>query len=178
MRPGEELLFVRPASGLVRAIGPRTVIFLALAPSLSVYFFSLSPPLLVRFPGISLPIVHALAGLILIMEGAIAAMLMICMPRSGGQYVVISRALGPMWGLMEGYRAVLQNAWSAGIGTYFAAIAIPGTITVMGKILKNPGLMQMGISMSKNIPLVVALGICLIIIIALVDFFGPGLLAR
>lgn len=174
----EELLFVRTTSGLVRAISPYTVIFIALAPSLSSYFLTTSPQLIISYPGVDLPFLFLLAGLILLIEGIGEFLLMVTMPRSGGDYVVLGRSLGPFFGVLEGWRATLQNPISLGFGNYMAAYTIPGFITLLGVVMKDSGLIALGSSLSVNQVFIVCMAIILAVIGALIDLLGPRIMSR
>ncbi|MEM3596791.1 MAG: APC family permease [Candidatus Bathyarchaeia archaeon] len=178
MSKDEELLFVRTTSGLVRVISPYTVIFLALAPSLSAYFLATSPQLIVSYPGVDLPLLFFLAGLILIIEGVGEFFLMVTMPRSGGDYVVLGRSLGPFFGVMEGWRATLQNPISLGFGNYTAAYTIPGFISLLGVVMKDSGMVALGSSLSTNQMFIVGMAILLAVIGALFDLLGPRIMSR
>jgi basic amino acid/polyamine antiporter, APA family len=93
-RAGEQDLFVRKATGLVRGWSVRDAFIYAAFSinliTLGLYIFSYGP----FIPGGSLLWAVALGGAYLVLQGVTYASLIAAMPRAGGDYVWISRVLG------------------------------------------------------------------------------------
>ena len=173
-----ELIFVRPASGLTRAIGPTGAIFMALTPSLGPFWWTYTAQLPVIYPGLNLPLTFALGGIFVFIIGFGDGLLMSAIPRSGGDYVIFSRCLGPFFGSLEAWRSIIQNPIAAAIGSYFAGASIGSTIMVAGALTKAESLISMGTSIVTNPWVVITLGIILMAVGAVVDYLGPGLLSK
>ena len=170
------LLFVRETSGLVRAISPWMAIWFALAPSLGSYFLVFAPMIPVLYPGTDLVITFALGGIFLFLEGIGTGLLMAAMPRSGGNYVVPGRALGPFFGCVEGFRSVIMNPVSLGIGCYIGGTSLSAALTLIGKVTHIESISALGATLGANKHLLVLVGLCFLIAAAIIDYLGPKIL--
>jgi amino acid transporter len=129
-------LFVRQTTGLVREAGLFDTVFfnwiaaggIGLALVYNVYWA------LNAFPGVNL-----IASTLIVVPFAICAVLVFALlaasiPRSGGDYVFVSRILHPVWGFIESWTGfisvVAYIAWVA----WFTAIAfIPAAVAVLAR---------------------------------------------
>lgn len=136
-------LFVRNASGLVREAGLTDTVFfnwvagggVGLALVYNVYWA------LNAFPGVDL----VAATLITIPFGlaavAVFALLAAAMPRSGGDYVFVSRILHPVWGFLSSWAGFISVVSYTGFVAWFTAVAfISGSAAVMGEGLGSDAL--------------------------------------
>jgi len=170
---GVPLLFVRETSGLVRAISPWLAIFLAITPSLGSYFLTFAPLLPVLYPGISLTLTFMIGGVFLFLEGIGTGLLMAAMPRSGGNYVVVGRTMGPIFGVMEGFRSVVMNPVSLGVGCYIGGTSLAAGFILIGKVAKNAALANLGAAIAASKVALVALGLLFLIVATIIDYLGP-----
>ena len=159
---GVPLLFVRETSGLVRAISPWLAIFLAITPSLGSYFLTFAPLLPVLYPGINLTLTFMLGGVFLFLEGIGTGLLMAAMPRSGGNYVVVGRTMGPIFGVMEGFRSVVMNPVSLGVGCYIGGTSLAAGFILIGNVTKNAALANLGAAIAASKVALVGLGLLLV----------------
>lgn len=171
------LLFVRKASGLSREIGPWSVLFFPLKASLNPWYFWFIAILPFIFPGVNPVISFGLAGIIVIIYGIVLAFQMVCMPRAGGNYIVIARGLHPLFGMMEGWRAVIWNPIANATCSFLAAGFLVTAINAIGVLTDSPGLVDTAVSLSST-EATVAIALILVFIGGAIDFFGAGTLKR
>ena len=142
-----EGVFLRKSTGLVReASAFDAMVFNAVfsAPVGATLawgvFFALS-----AFPGADLVTATLISFVINIPVILMMAMMASSMPRTGGDYVWVSRILSPPWATVSNFGA----AFSAMIGAtfwarYFAVFALGPVLATFGIIFKNPGLVAWG----------------------------------
>lgn len=144
--PGNEAgLFVRQATGLVREAGLVDTVFfnwvsggaVGLALVYNVYWA------LNAFPGVNLTLATLLVIPFAICAVLVFSLLAASMPRSGGDYVFVSRIVHPVWGFISSWTGfvsvVAYNAWVA----WFAAVAfVPAALGVMAEATGSQALLD------------------------------------
>jgi len=100
----ESGLYARKSTGLVRAAGKWSVLvynimFVSIG-LMTLFAISFIPAF---YPGSNIQLSFVLALIIVLPTSMVFAMLSVAMPRSGGDYVYVSRALGPAWGMMSNW---------------------------------------------------------------------------
>lgn len=98
----ESGLYARKSTGLVRAAGKWSVLvynilFVSIG-LMTLFAISLIPAF---YAGANIQLSFVLALVVVLPTSMVFAMLSVAMPRSGGDYVYVSRALGPAWGMMS-----------------------------------------------------------------------------
>lgn len=137
---GDSGLFVRQATGLVREAGFVDTVFynwvaggaVGLALVYNVYWA------LNAFSGVNLTTATLLVVPFAICAVLVFSLLAAAMPRSGGDYVFVSRVVHPVWGFISSWTGfvsvVAYNAWVA----WFAAVAfVPAGLGVMAQATGN-----------------------------------------
>jgi APA family basic amino acid/polyamine antiporter len=94
-------VFTRAATGLVREAGwfdalVYNVNFISIGLMVALMFLYMP-----SYGGVSLPLSLLFCALLALPTAATYGMLAAIMPRSGGDYVYVSRVLGPAWGMMS-----------------------------------------------------------------------------
>jgi len=138
------LLFVRKASGLSREIGPWSVLFFPLKASLNPWYFLFIATLPFIYPGVNPVISFVLAGILVIIYGLVLAFELVCMPRAGGNYLVIARGLHPVYGMLEGWRSVIWNPIANATCSFLAASSLADGVRAVGIYTHSPSLVSTG----------------------------------
>jgi len=121
-------VFVRDATGLVRALSPLDVFILGIVgitPGVNMTLFYLYIAYL--YPGANVPLAVLGAVPISLIFGAVYWLLSISMPRTGGDYVYGSRIVHPLWGFLPNWIYTFVNVtalgfYAATIGGSFLAV--------------------------------------------------------
>ncbi len=129
----EDKMFVRKASGLVRAwsvYDAALYVFMGLAVvPLAIYSFAMAP----FFPGAHLVPATIISALFVVSEVVLYALLIAIMPRAGGDYVWQSRIFGGWVGFVfpiVGW-VIVQWHWAPFLGANFNMMGITPLLTVL-----------------------------------------------
>ncbi|MEM1586643.1 MAG: APC family permease [Candidatus Bathyarchaeia archaeon] len=143
----ERKIYVRRASGLVRGIGPIS--------ALAICFGAIcigGGRFLPLIACISWPGLHAIGWLLLgfilcIFPAILYSQIGGSMPRSGGDYVFVSRVLHPIVGFMMSFVFMITLAFTLGGGTVTTAVyeGVGLCAWTLGLLYKNPAWIQWGI---------------------------------
>jgi len=162
-------VFVRRASGLRREWQSYDAFFynfLQINPAFNIYIpflFTLIPGL---FPGANIPLSWAMAVIILIPTMITYAMMSASMPRSGGEYVFISRLVHPSLGfsfVTLGF-TLANLVWITSVGQLMAQQGIGIPLYLLGRMFDQPGLAEAGawaVTGTGSLTIIVVLGIFL-----------------
>ena len=171
-------VFVREATGLVRELSTldATIINVAII-SIGIgitILYTWAPYL---YPGMSVSLAVILGGLVSLIGGIVYGTLSSAMPRSGGDYVFVSRALTPSMGMVSSwfnmFWGVQGVAACATFGSWFIAVYVG----MLGLMTKSSSLTQLGADISSpNGTFVISL--IIIIISGLLVMSGVKRLAR
>lgn len=130
---GDSKLFVRRSSGLVRAMSAgdaligNVLIFNLVIASVTLLLIPWT------FPGASLPLSIALSCIPAALLGTVYALFGVAMPRSGGDYVFISRTLHPALGFAANFSLALWNAIFIGVyANWVSTIGLSGAFASFG----------------------------------------------
>jgi APA family basic amino acid/polyamine antiporter len=115
-------VFVRKASGLIRTAGTWDVLayninFTSIG-LLLLFLFLLGPAF---YPGTSLPWATVICTLLILPLALTYGYLASAMPRSGGDYVYVSRVLGPAFGMMSNFNMTMWWFFYGGVPSAFLA---------------------------------------------------------
>jgi len=97
------------------------------------------------YPGANIQLTFVLALVIVLPTSMVFAMLSVAMPRSGGDYVYVSRALGPAWGMMSNWNQTVWWILYGGVpSAFFAYYGLTPLLRSLGVLTNNPGLITWG----------------------------------
>lgn len=166
-------IFVRRSSGLVREVYPKDSFIY------NVYFTAYFTALVFLYL-VALYVVPAEAlvpGLILStvlfsFQVLVYALMSTAMPRSGGDYVIISRALHPLLGFLSSWNWFVWLAfWFAFGGYTFSCVALSTMMLTLGLVTNNPSLVSLGEELANPIPSLIV-GTLVMIAFLLMTSFG------
>lgn len=142
---GEKRVFLREATGLVREMKGRDALFLNflnMSIGLGVAWVIFWGPGI--YPGANVPL-----GLLFAAIGSAFGMfcfatLTAAMPRSGGDYVFVSRTLHPSLGFMSNWMWVIWNVvWCGVLGTWVVTWGLRDTVGMLGVLGNDAGLLKL-----------------------------------
>lgn len=149
--PGSGGLYTRQSSGLVRDISPSSNVIL------NVSFVSVPLAVLVAtqapsaFPGASPFWVTVICAAVCIVPVLLYSLFMAVMPRSGGDYVFVSRTIHPWVGFASNFNII---AWYVLVIAYFAFLLTPSGIatclSTIGVATESATLLRWGTEMATS----------------------------
>ncbi|MCI4433884.1 MAG: APC family permease [Thermoplasmata archaeon] len=162
-------VFVRKSSGLVRPVGGWDTFFATFmlvtggVPIFLISLLYLAPGanwnlayLLMFIPSLSLASVYTLFG--------------ISMPRSGGDYVFVSRGLHPFLGFVNSFVLFFAFVFSIGVYAYMGAQYIVYAISTWAFIFNSSSLMDLASALSSSTALLISGTIIIVIFLLLLTF--------
>lgn len=174
----EEILFVRPASGLVRTITPALSWALAVPGNLMPYIWvtiALAP---VWYPGANWLIALAIGALGVLIYGLGLTLATVAIPRSGGYYVLMARCVHPLFGSFEPWRGLINNAIGLAGIAYLTGLTLPAGLVVIGKITGSTGLVAIGSAIGASVLAKAVLGFIVAGASITASYLGPRILVR
>lgn len=143
---GEGRIFARQATGFVREVSPLSSLVFNFIPSLPPLVLAISVFwTLGAFPGANLYIAYWLAFLIAAALAVAYGLLSSAMPRSGGDYVLVSRTLHPALGVASSICLTTSSLLSAAfIALATAIVAVGPALTVVGLVSDSSTLVEWG----------------------------------
>jgi basic amino acid/polyamine antiporter, APA family len=167
-------LFARQATGLVREGNSRSVLIYNInfvSIGLMLVFALIMIPAF--YPGANVEGTFIAAFAVVIPTSLIYAMLAAAMPRSGGDYVYVSRILGPSWGMMSSLNNTIWWILYGGVpSAFFAYYGLTPLLRSLGVLTSNATLIRYGNDLSTPTG---AFIVGALLIIVLVTIFAMGL---
>ena len=138
------VIFTRNASGLVRELSWWDVfIWVVATPAASaITFYAVSTA--VKYPGASMWLSFLIGFIMFFPIYALMGIISASMPRSGSQYVFVSRVLNPTLGYLGGWLFFIGYGIAIGVLGYIAMGIAGGAFAVAGNALKNTALISFG----------------------------------
>src|SRR5512138_1532084 len=143
-------VFSRKASGLTRVVSPWTALaYSFVAPNITQASFYLLWSVTL-FAGANMPYA-ILFMLSLLPFAAIYVYFSSSMPRSGGEYIYISRVLTPFLGFIASWTLTIVGLnWQGNNTNYVVNWGFGQTLVQFGLIGKNEGLLNLGLELAKT----------------------------
>ena len=169
---GEEgVIFVRKATGLVREVGWFTCMSMALCHTIGggINFFSVKA--IFANPNANVPLGYALGGIPVVCVAICLSLMGVAMPRTGGDYIYISRCLNPFIGFISNWMFWWCDALVYGLIAYLDIWFWGLSFWVFGNMAGIEWLMRVGETMQKGWACLVG-GIILDIIWYIIGLLG------
>jgi basic amino acid/polyamine antiporter, APA family len=167
-------IFARQATGLVREGNSSSVLIYNInfvSIGLMLVFALIMIPAF--YPGANVEGTFLSAFIVVIPTSLIYAMLAAAMPRSGGDYVYVSRVLGPSWGMMSSLNNTIWWILYGGVpSAFFAYYGLTPLLRSLGVLTNDATLIRYGNDLSTPTG---AFLVGAALIIVLVVIFAAGL---
>jgi APA family basic amino acid/polyamine antiporter len=169
MQPSE--VFARKASGLMRSVDVLGALAAASSIAAISWAFVWQPILAAAtFPGSDMGIAAIIALIFVIPQILLYSLMASALPRSGGDYVWVSRISGPAFAVGVYAIGFLNLIVNLVIQYYtFSVFYVPGLLYVMGDVGGNTGLVQFANALaSPAYPQTLALVVCTVLVVVFV----------
>src|ERR1700694_5679367 len=139
--------FARKATGLVRQAGALdlfiyNVNFINIAIGVAFMFLFIPAG---AYPGSNMYLAIVFTALAVVPTNLVYGILASTMPRSGGEYVYVSRTLGPMWGLAANWNYTIWSFFYIGVpAAFLGKYGISSLMRTIGVYTGQPNLVQVG----------------------------------
>ena len=135
-------VFTRASSGLVRQVKTRDVVFYGVS-QIALSYIVFVVLAWGAYPGASMPLAALIATVGGLAMGICYAMFATLYPRTGGEYVYLSRTLSPVVGFVVSFSFAFWEAFYAGVsGAFLSLYSISPFLAGLGLQLKNQGLLN------------------------------------
>jgi len=166
------IVFTRKASGLVREVS----IFTAMAIGLTHTIGGGINNYMVQMPysasGSNVPGAFAIAGLVVILTAISYSMLGVAMPRTGGDYIYISRGINPVLGFITSWGFWLTELLSLGIIAYIDIPFFGTAYRIYGSASGSASAFDTATTLSENQTVILSLAVLIVIFSAIVTYLG------
>ena len=167
-------VFARQATGLVREGNSASVLIYNInfvSIGLMLVFALIMIPAF--YPGANVEGTFLAAFIVVVPTSLIYAMLAAAMPRSGGDYVYVSRILGPSWGMMSSLNNTIWWILYGGVpSAFFAYYGLTPLLRSLGVLTNDATLIRYGNDLSTPTGAFIV-GTALIVVLVLI--FATGL---
>ncbi|MEM3259432.1 MAG: APC family permease [Thermoplasmata archaeon] len=162
-------VFVRRSSGLVRPVGGWDTFFatfMLVTGGVPIFLISL----LFLAPGANWNLSYLLMFIPSLALASVYTLFGISMPRSGGDYVFVSRGLHPFLGFVNSFVLFFAFVFSIGVYAYMGAQYIVYAISTWAFIFNSNSLMDLASSLSSTTALLISGTIIIVVFLLLLTF--------
>jgi amino acid transporter len=176
----KERVYTRDATGLVREIGPWSALFMSWntysvgVGSVLIFLVAFYP-----YPGADMVVSVFLGFLLAVIVGLIYYIFMSAMPRSGGEYVFISRTISPSFGFTVNWAYTISFMMYLGpiMSFVYVPLVISPSLTFIGLVANSTALASFGLWISAGTGLYV-FSVAVYLVVAGILTFGVGIAAK
>lgn len=169
-------LFVRQSSGLVRAVSAfdaflYNLLWLNIGLGVGVTFI-LAPFL---YPGGDVILATVVVTVFTAIHCAVWALLAGAMPRSGGDYVFVSRTIHPAVGFINNWTITILNVMTMVLAAHlFVSDGISTALAILGSATGSKGLADSSATILQPLPQFLIGGGAIVVLTAVMIFYGLG----
>ena len=167
-------VYARRSTGLVREGSPWSVLiyninFVSIG-LMTLFALALIPAF---YPGGNVQLAFLICLIVVLPTSMVFAMFSAAMPRSGGDYVYVSRVLGPAFGMMSNWNQTVWWVLYGGVpSAFFAYYGLTPLFRTLGVLIGSQGMIDFGDRLSTPTGAFIA---GTLLILALVAIFALGL---
>jgi len=165
-------LFLRKATGLVREVGPFTAMALGLTHTIGGGINRLMIEASYNNPGASVPLAFAITAIPTIFTAIAYTLMSISMPRTGGDYIYITRSVNPIIGFLSTWGFWFTEVLSLGTICFYDIPVWGMTLQIAGVATKNTSWINLGSTLSTDLTTIFLASFVLLIIFTLTAFLG------
>jgi len=173
-QPAAAGLYLRKATGLVREVGAgETIIFniLAAVPGLILAWAMFW--ILGAFPGVDMLWGIVISGFFAVGIAVAFGLMAVAMPRTGGDYILVSRTLHPVLGLISTFGMTSSSLLSIGYWAWaWVFFGLGPGLAILGAITGNTGLISLSATVGQPVWVLI---IGVVSILAIAYLLGRGL---
>jgi amino acid transporter len=172
MAKEEPIVFTRRASGLVREIGLFTAVAIPLTHTIGGGINKLLIIASYQNPGANVPLAYILAGIPVLATAVAYTMLAVSMPRTGGDYIYVSRGLNPALGFLTSWGFWWTEIISLGVIAYYDVDFWGLGFRIAHQATDNQTFLNLAEMFKEGEPSCLWLGFAIVVISAIVTIFG------
>jgi amino acid transporter len=172
MAKEEPIVFTRRASGLVREIGLFTAVAIPLTHTIGGGINKLLILASYENPGANVPMAYILAGLPVLMTAIAYTLLAVSMPRTGGDYIYVSRGIHPVLGFLTSWGFWWTEIMSLGIIAYYDVDFWGLGFRIANQATGSEFAARMADTLKEGTPACLWVAVLIVILSAVITLFG------
>jgi len=165
-------LFLRKATGLVREVGPFTAMALGLTHTIGGGINRLMIEASYNNPGASVPLAFAITAIPTIFTAIAYTLMSISMPRTGGDYIYITRSVNPIIGFLSTWGFWFTEVLSLGIICFYDIPLWGQALQIVGGVTNNTAWIETGTKLATDLSIMFLGAFVLLIIFTVTAFLG------
>jgi amino acid transporter len=165
-------LFLRKATGLVREVGPFTAMALGLTHTIGGGINTLMIQGSYANPGANMPLAFAITAIPTIFTAICYTLLSVSMPRTGGDYIYITRAVNPIIGFLSTWGFWFTEVLSLGIICWLDIPLWGQCLQIAGVATNNTAWIDLGTTLATDLTVIFLASFVLLIIFTVTAFLG------
>ncbi|MFX1261177.1 MAG: hypothetical protein ACFFAZ_03750 [Promethearchaeota archaeon] len=170
----QEVLFLRPTSGLTKYFGTWTSLFAIIGASLGTYQWLFVGILQDMYPGINAGMTWGIGMFFMLLYTLMMTLLSMAMPRSSGLYQISARGFNPVAGTIAVWRGIIANPIIKTSEFYLFLVFLGAAFAQWGAVTNNAAMQGLGTTFSTQSPMVlVTISILLMALFSVIAYFGP-----
>ena len=169
----EKDVFIRKASGLTRVVSPLEAFIYSVCAPGPIYIVGMAVWMVYLYPGLNLPLT-VIYPLALLPTMAVYYLFSVSMPRSGGEYVYVSRSLTPSLGFFVSWAlSITSISWAgADLSLYAVNWGLASGFINQGLLTGNQGLIDYGMMLTQSNITVFAIAVILLVFCVAIMLWG------